>query len=142
MALSDADRETVFEILEIPSYDQMGLMVDQDNLATFAINYGDSAKRTSLYVDAMIALINTSAAKLAMLQGYVDRWNEIETDPSKQQAGNIGNLTGITDDPTAELKIIKGRVERLLAIRRWNEAISSTRDKASPSVMFGNVIAG
>lgn len=140
MALTDAQRELVFEILNLPSFDKVGVMVDGDNLATFAINYGDSAKRTSAYVDAMLASLTT--AKENMLLAYIEDWQSIGTDPSKQDMGNVGNLTGMTDDPTAELRIIRGRVERILSIRRWNEYISNMRDGGKSGPTFVSVMAG
>jgi hypothetical protein len=140
MALTAAQRETVFEILNIPSFDRIGLMVDPDNLATFAIDYGDSAKRTSAYVDGILNLIaSTYPAKEAMLLDYIDKWDTISTDPAKQENGAVGNLTGFTDDPTVELKIIRGRVERIIGIRRWNESMEVTR---APSTIFRGVTAG
>ena len=137
--LTPAQREVVFEILDIPSFDQVGLMIDPDHLATFAINYGDSAKRTSAYVDGMLKLIDTISSKEEMLIKYITDWNMIGTDPSSQENGAVGSLTGIMDDPTKELKIIRGRVERLLCIREWNESRMVTRQN---SVQFGAAIAG
>jgi hypothetical protein len=143
MSLTAAQRETVFEILDVPSLDKIGEMVDNNNICTFVLNYGDSAKRTSAYVDLMLNWIATQTALEAMLVGYIERWDEIGTDPSVQQSGQVGNLSGITDDPTAELKIIRGRVKRILAIRRWDEFISSVRDSGVPSgPRFINAVAG
>jgi hypothetical protein len=91
----------------------------------------------------MLNWIATQTALEAMLVGYIERWDEIGTDPSVQQSGQVGNLSGITDDPTAELKIIRGRVKRILAIRRWDEFISSVRDSGVPSgPRFINAVAG
>lgn len=143
MSLTADQREAVFEILNIPSFDQIGEMVDDNNICTFVLNYGDSAKRTSAYVDLMLNTIAAShPAKESLLTGYIADWEEIGTSPAKQEAGSVGNMSGMTDDPSIELKLIRGRVQRILAIRRWDEFIGTIRDEAQQKKVFSNIIAG
>ena len=144
MALTDAQREVVFEILDVPSFDRVGIMVDVDHLATFAIDYGDLSKRTSVFIDGVLNLIAAqytagNTAKEDRLVDLIEKWEKIDTDPSRQDAGNIGSLSGINDDPDSERKIIRGRVERIIGLREWNERRTVMR---SPAISFGQVIAG
>jgi hypothetical protein len=140
MALSAAQRVIVFEMLDVTMSAQMGLMVDMDHMSTFAISYGDNAKRTSLFIDARLNYIAANEPQSEeRLIHFIDQWDNIDTDPSSQSGGAVGALSGISDDPTRELDIIKGRVSTLIGLRAWNEKKGNTR---SPDVVFGQVISG
>jgi hypothetical protein len=140
MALTAAQRVIVFEILDVTPSKTMGLMVDPDRMATYSISYGDRPKSTADYIDAQLTWIAANDAALEnRLIEHIQQWENIGTDPSSQTGGAVGALTGISDDPTSELRIIRGRVENIIGIREWNEKRSNRRD---PGTQFMSVIAG
>lgn len=139
--LNPAQREVVFEILDVPSFDRVGIMVDVEHLSTFAIDYGESAKRTSAFIDARlndIALPDHAATEARLIK-LIEKWEELDTDPSNQENGNIAALSGINDDPNQEREIVRGRVERIIGLRLWNEKRTIMRE---PSVKFMGAVAG
>lgn len=136
-SLNIAQKIALFEILEIPYYSGF---FTTDGMAALAKQTSLSGTATSAYTQ-----LNTFLDSLTSLNGeteliaYITRWIAIGTKTSKMDAGNVGNLTGLTFDYDHERKLIRDRVKYIVPFYPWAEVLArqTTGGSGGDSISIG-----
>ena len=119
MALPDgfieANEIVLFEILGIPFLAAGEGYVVSDN-------FGTIRTATSINPSAVIRteveriLASMTAATVTRLLVYITRWEAIGTQVIRQEAGSVGDVSGVTLDYRDERALIKDRVQNMVPV--------------------------
>lgn len=135
MALSDARRIALFEILEVPMFTTTYKVV-VDKMIVEPHNVAGSPLSAVDLIDAhLTANIYTSAGILAVLEALLDEWIDLGTDTSVVDQGSVGNVQGITDSIPMQREEIRRKVLVIVPFWRQHAELERARS-ASASVML------
>lgn len=97
MALSKAQEIALYQALEVPYGDTVGILHDQNNLLALQYVSGDSNKSAHQLIQDHLAALDSDVE--TVLAAYLDEWIAIDTDATVVEQGNVGSLSQVLDNP-------------------------------------------
>ena len=126
MALSDAEKMSLFEILEVPyateyhTADGMGTLSAQTDVS------GASQGSAKTAIESYLTDDLSSAAE-TRLQTYIARWDTLSTKHVRMNGGAVGQIGGVERDPEDEREEIRKRVKLLVPFYKFHEVLAKRR---------------
>ena len=77
--------------------------------------------------------IDADADLETRVEELIDRWDALGTSATVIEAGSIGNLSGVTDNPHDERVTIQSLMRPLVPFRQIEEAMNPTRGGGAAS---------
>lgn len=134
MALTDTQRVSLFQILEMPIVPYVNHLPDYDKLNIEKWDSTNSPRQAIAALDAHLAYLAASLPNIETeLKTLLDRWYEIGTIPVTIQSGSIGSMSGITLDFDVERRMISERVKTIVPFWRKHDEIEHLRT-SSPTI--------
>jgi len=128
MALTDAQKITVFEILEMPydssaiepwgNYNLVGLLRAVEN---------DEQKMQLMIQDK---ILNLSTAQETRLITYVNEWDAVGVNTTSVDNGSIGGASGLSIDWDNRLRRIQQRVKILIPVLKFRTELENDKNGA------------
>ena len=116
MALTTAQKISVFEILEVPYEDSVDVPVDSFNLDAITVDASSSDQQLKTkIVSRLTALSSDEETKLL---AYVTRWDDLGT-TAVVLDGSVGDLSGVAWSADAERRLIQERVKKIVPVMRY-----------------------
>ena len=135
MALTKAQEMALYQILEVPYVSKayriqgQGLLVDETDKTT-----DPYAAKTK--IDERLTEIAADADLETELTSLLDDWIDLGTDVTRIDAGNVGNVGGVTDDPNEERDELRRRVLIIVPCWRCHEVLQRNAPRSVP--LIGN----
>lgn len=134
MAFTEAQYQTLFEILEIPyTTDGSIYTITQQGDATYTGNSWDSVALQKAYSGVTNWVTGMTASGLAVLSGLLTEWDALGSDMTRIDNGTIGDINGITYSAPDRRERIAQRVKIRVPFYRKHEEIMR---KPSGSIVF------
>ena len=133
MAYTEAQYQTLFEILEIP-YTSDGQIYTLTNAgdANYTGNSYDAIALQKAYSGVYIWVSGMSASGQAVLSGMLTEWDALGSDMTRIDNGTIGDINGITYSAPDRRERIAQRVKIRVPFYRKHEEIR--RQPSGPTV--------
>ena len=138
MALTERQRRSLYDILEMPMFTTVNVLVDSDNLNATPVSVEANSNRNAIeQLEAHLLDIATNYASLETeLKVYLDRWYDLGTDQTKIEIGGVGSISGIVIDPDEERMRIKRAVYPIVPFYRHHKQVSlNAKDDINMGVM-------
>jgi len=124
MALTDAQRITVFQIIGIPYAGKTFDLTDESGLNAIERNPQNAEYKAATMLNNHITnVIDADSALSAKVIALVDKWDALETFSMSLNAGTIGDMGGIDNDPDRERATIQELLKPLVPFRSLQEAM-------------------
>jgi len=126
MSLTLEQEVALFDILQVPYQTSVHKLTDDDNLLAVENIVSDNGMRAYTLIQSKITEIEGIAALEAILVAYLDDWVAMGTNVTTIDAGGIGDLNGLSDDPDRERTVIRGKVLGIVPFYRAHEEMKGT----------------
>ena len=125
MALTEAQIDTVFVILELPRSSTVEMPVGRMGLTGQTFQESNSEFKLQVKIESRLSTL--SANQLTKLVEYVDFWDAtgIQT---WTLSGSVGGLDGINQDPSSDLARVQERVRRLIGVYQIMDQIQMEKN--------------
>ena len=120
MALTTAQKISLFEIIDTPYTGDVDEMYGKFGLSALTYEVSDDSKVMLKILNRIATL--TSDEETVLLQ-YIDRWQSIGSQVWTIDGGAIGATSGMSLSPDAELMRIRDRVKVLIPVRHYWENV-------------------
>ena len=137
MALTTAQKITMFEIIDTPYTGNVDEMYGKYGLSALTYEVGDAGK---VQIKVLDRLANLTADEEAYLLNYVDQWQAIGTQMWTMNGGSMGTTSGMDISPDVELERIRQRVKVLVPVRHyWENVQQSAAQSGSAGISVNTV---
>lgn len=131
MALSDAQRIALFEVLEVPMFTTTYKVV-ADKMIVESHSVAGSAQAAVTLIDAHLAAYITPTVGIEnVLKAHLDEWITLGTDTSVVEQGAVGAVQGITDSIPAQREEIRKKVLVLVPFWRCHTEIEHQKSSGA-----------
>jgi hypothetical protein len=121
MALSDAQKMALFQVLEVPLFDTVGLLHGESNLNQQPFSSGSSDFQAKAAIEAHLADISANYSGYETeLKVLLDRWQDLGTQPWALNGGTQG-IDGFAYTPNDERLEIRKHVINIVPFYRAHE---------------------
>jgi len=124
--LSETQKDSVFEILEIPRSTSVDRPVGNMGLSGQVYSESNTNYQLQTLVEARLDAL-TSAQQTRMIS-YINQWESLDTTVASIN-GNLGPMVGINFNPDDERYKIQERVKRLCNVYTFLEEIQMEKNK-------------
>lgn len=131
MALTAAQRNAVFEALEVPDSTSYNVLSGPGTLTSGVDQAAQASATAKTAIDAALATIAADAGKQALLAARCDEWNACSGNTMTVQAGRLGNIEGANIDPDKQRKRIADRIKIMVPFYRYHEIIMKQYENGS-----------
>lgn len=135
MAITEAQKDSVFEILQLPRATSIDMPTDDGKgLTGQTYTQSNIEFQLSTKVEARINALTTE--QQTRLISYINGWEALGTSIATID-GNLGSIVGISFDPEKEEAKITERVKRLLCVYQYREEImmNSAQNRGSGRII-------
>ena len=127
MALSDAQKTRLFQILKVPLFDTVGLLHGEGNLNQQPFESGSSEFQAKAAIEAHLADLAANYSGLETeLKSLLDRYDSLGSQSWVMDAGAIGATSGVTLSPASERQEIRDQVIVIVPYYMAHESIQRT----------------
>ena len=137
MALTTAQKISVFEIIDTPYTGNVDEMYGRFGLSALTYEVGDDQKVQLKIIDRLATL---TAEEEIVLKQYIDRWQYIGTQVWTMDAGSMGTTSGMNVSPDSELMRIRDRVKNLIPVRHYWENVQKSANESGAGGISINAI--
>lgn len=130
MALTTAQKISLFEIINTPYTGDIDEMYGKYGLSAYTYEVSDDGK-VQLKIHSRLA--NMSAEEEAVLITYISKWEALGTQTYVLDGG-VGGVNGVSYSVDIELERIRDRVKNLIPVRNYWEDVKKTSDFNSISI--------
>ena len=143
MALTQAQRIALFQILEVPLSSSYYTTDGMGSLSVQFTTPGATTGQANANIDSFLTNIDNAtngnppglgAGTSAILAVDLDRWNTLGSSVTKIESGGIGDINGASDDPKDERALIKERVKYIVPFYRWHEVLEKRNASGGNSI--------
>ena len=128
MALTTAQKITLFEIIDTPYTGNVDEMYGKFGLSALTYEVSDDQKVQLKIIDR---ITNLTSEEETVLLNYIARWDSIGTQVWALD-GSTNGIDGIAYNPNVELERIRDRVKNLVPVRHyWENINESARNSGS-----------
>jgi len=132
MALTEVQKITLFEILEVPYDDSVDEPYGDFKLN--GISHEADNIEYQLYAKIINRLNSLTTAVESKLIAYLTKWEDLDVTVAAIDGG-IGSLTGVSFNPLAERKVIQSRVKIMIPVMKYIHEISvDAQNQSSRSI--------
>ena len=132
MALTDAQKTRLFQILKVPLFDTVGLLHGEGNLNQQPFESGSSEFQAKAAIESHLADLAANHTGLETeLKSLLDRYDAIGTQSWTFDAGSFGATSGMTMSPASERQEIRDQVIVIVPYYMAHESIQKTGQKSS-----------
>jgi hypothetical protein len=137
VALSKLQEIALHQILEVPIAPMVSRIVGEDGLVVEQRDVSDSIRQAKRALDEYLArIIYSDPATEAALKVYLDRWIALGTDTTVMESGTVGNVSGLSYNPTMERQTIKELVGHMVPFyRRPEEILRAQRNNTTVMIL-------
>jgi hypothetical protein len=130
MALTTAQKISVFEIIDTPYTGNVDEMYGKFGLSALTYEVSDDGKVQLKVLDRLTKLTSEEEEFLLI---YVDKWQDLGTQPWALDGGTAG-VDGFAYAPQNEREIIRQRVKVLIPVRHYWENVEQSAAGQTMSV--------
>jgi hypothetical protein len=135
MALTTAEKISLFSILETPYAGWVDMPVDEYHLSAVRHNPTNVAEKIQTKINDR--LLELTAEEEAVLVGYIAQWDTLSTCTASVD-GSIGGVNGVAYDPFKQRALIQARVKIIIPVILYYEEITNSGVAGSaPFLLFG-----
>lgn len=114
---------SLYEALEVPAGTQVSYLSD-DGLRSVSYDIAqESQVAAKTKIDTFVA--GMASANLARLANYLAQWDDIKIMSVSIQAGNVGQIGGVTQDYNTQRALIQNLITGLVPFRREHDRIAA-----------------
>jgi hypothetical protein len=136
MALTTAQKITLFEIIDTPYTGNVDEMYGKFGLSALTYEVSDDGK-VQLKVLSRIAELTTDEENFLLV--YLDKWEALGTQAWRLDGGTSG-IQGIGNAPQDEREIIRQRVKVLIPVRHyWENVKQSAAQSGSAGISVSTI---
>jgi hypothetical protein len=133
MALTDTQKVSLFQILEVPLFDTVGLLHGESNLNQQPFSSGSSDFQAKAAIEAHLTDLSANYAGLETeLKTYLDQWDALGTQTWVLDGGT-GGIDGISQSPDSERMEIRRRVLVIVPYYRAHDEMRRS-DQLDPNI--------
>lgn len=97
MALTKAQEIALYQALEVPYGNVVGIFRDQNNQLAARYVADDPSRSAHTLIQNHLAALDSDVE--AVLTDYLDEWIGMDTDATVVESGNVGSLSQVLDNP-------------------------------------------
>lgn len=128
MSLTEAQKITLFEILEVPYSGSVDIPSDDYRLD--AITRDSSNSDYALISKITSRLSELTTAEETRLISYITEWDALGLDVT-DLSGSVGGISGITDIPATKRMLIQARVKITIPVIKYISELSNSNQNIS-----------
>ncbi len=122
MALTIQRQLALFQCLEVPFFDQQGILYADGALTTLHDVTGSTRSTQKLIQNHLTNYIYVDPTGLqVVLEGLLDDWIALGEDTTRIEGGSIGNITGIVNDIREERSEVQKKILVMVPYYRAHE---------------------